>query len=147
MAYNRIAQRQYYENHKAKVEAQRELVDGRWVATHLHPKMHGQSETYNNWACRCVPCTEANAHKQADYRQQPHGGRVKARLLDPERNTGKVITATLAEPTGEITTEALAERTGLSAEDVTAAIRTLMYHGWIARTFSLTDVYREEIDS
>lgn len=31
---------------------------------------HGKASTYQNYACRCVPCTEANSAKSAAYKAQ-----------------------------------------------------------------------------
>lgn len=29
---------------------------------------HGTKSTYNNWGCRCAPCTTANAAEMAQWR-------------------------------------------------------------------------------
>jgi hypothetical protein len=45
---------------------QRELVDGRLVAT--KPGLaHGRQGTYVNWSCRCVPCTAANSRAVREW--------------------------------------------------------------------------------
>lgn len=38
--------------------ALRELVDGRLVAPRP-AELHGTVNTYNDWGCRCAPCTRA----------------------------------------------------------------------------------------
>jgi DNA-binding PadR family transcriptional regulator len=45
---------------------QRTLIDERWVATRA--KVHGTKSTYNNWGCRCLPCTGANTTGQKNRR-------------------------------------------------------------------------------
>ena len=34
-------------------------VEGRMVAAHLPPEMHGREGTYGNHGCQCPPCTAA----------------------------------------------------------------------------------------
>lgn len=43
--------------------------DGRWVAP-LPPQFHGRVVTYQEWACRCIPCTEANTAAHRAYIQR-----------------------------------------------------------------------------
>lgn len=48
--------------------ARRVEVEGRLVAP-VPAERHGRMTTYNNWGCRCVPCTEdATAYKVAARR-------------------------------------------------------------------------------
>lgn len=49
---------------------QRELVDGRWVATQVEPDRHGVLTIYTNYMCRCEPCTRANRAKQYEERER-----------------------------------------------------------------------------
>ena len=48
--------------------AQRVERDGRLVAAR-EGLPHGDASTYNNWGCRCVPCTAAKAAEVAMYRR------------------------------------------------------------------------------
>lgn len=48
---------------------QRTLIDGRLVAP-LPTEFHGKTGTYNNHACRCQPCTDANRQRQRDARER-----------------------------------------------------------------------------
>ncbi len=56
---------------------QRELVDGRWVATQVSPEQHGRPATYNNYGCRCDPCTRAHRAKMREWRENRLGERWK----------------------------------------------------------------------
>jgi hypothetical protein len=50
---------------------ERVLVDGRWVA--VNAEFHGRYTTYNNWHCRCVPCSDdqaRNVHLQREDRRR-----------------------------------------------------------------------------
>lgn len=38
-------------------------VGGRMVATYLDASLHGRASTYTNYACRCAPCTDAQAER------------------------------------------------------------------------------------
>jgi hypothetical protein len=53
--------------YRAERRARRVLVDGRWVAPVPAP-YHGKVNTYREWSCRCVSCTEANANTWRAYR-------------------------------------------------------------------------------
>ncbi len=49
---------------------ERVLVDGRLV----HPRApHGTRSGYQNWGCRCVPCTRANTEAMAARRERLRG--------------------------------------------------------------------------
>jgi hypothetical protein len=56
---------------------QRVEVDGRLVAP-LPADRHGRPGTYNNWGCRCEPCTEAHRNRQ-------RRDRAKARERDRQK--------------------------------------------------------------
>lgn len=60
------AQRVGLGERKAQRYADRELTDGRLVAT-AAGLTHGNKSTYNNWGCRCRPCTEVNSARSAAY--------------------------------------------------------------------------------
>jgi DNA-binding CsgD family transcriptional regulator len=55
-------------------QRQRELVDGRLVA--VNAPAHGRYTTYSNWACRCLPCTDAARVQAAKYKRAPLARRV-----------------------------------------------------------------------
>jgi hypothetical protein len=44
--------------------AARQLINGRLVAP-VPPHRHGLASTYVNWSCRCEPCTQAGAKRNA----------------------------------------------------------------------------------
>lgn len=44
--------------------------EGFWYAIGLEPAKHGTWDGYNNWYCRCVPCTIANSVKVNGYLQK-----------------------------------------------------------------------------
>lgn len=46
----------------------RKLVDGRWVTT-ISIVQHGTTNAYENWQCRCVPCTEQHRIDMATYHE------------------------------------------------------------------------------
>ena len=47
----------------------RVLVDGRLVAP-VPVEQHGSQSTYNNWMCRCEPCSVANRAVKRGQREQ-----------------------------------------------------------------------------
>jgi hypothetical protein len=55
-------------NRRAHARSLRVLINGRWVSPVSIVK-HGTYNGYNNWACRCWPCTTANNLKLAEYRR------------------------------------------------------------------------------
>lgn len=53
-------------NLRQRRAAQRQPVDGRLV----HPDApHGTAGGYQNWTCRCQPCTDANVTARARWRK------------------------------------------------------------------------------
>lgn len=54
--------------------ALRQLIDGRLVA--VEAVDHGIYTTYQNWHCRCVPCTEAHRIEQRRHRDERRAARV-----------------------------------------------------------------------
>jgi hypothetical protein len=52
--------------------AERQLINGRLVAP-VPPHRHGLVSTYVNWACRCEPCTQAGAQRNAADRARRRG--------------------------------------------------------------------------
>lgn len=40
---------------------------GYWWSYGVDADRHGEWNTYNNWYCRCTPCTEANRDKTNNY--------------------------------------------------------------------------------
>lgn len=46
--------------------ALRVLVNGRMVAAHLPPEVHGSASTYGNHGCQCADCTAAWAEAARD---------------------------------------------------------------------------------
>ena len=47
--------------------ARRVEIDGRMVAAWAPAEAHGRESTYANLGCRCDPCTEAGARKNARH--------------------------------------------------------------------------------
>jgi len=47
---------------------ERILIDGRLVAP-VPPEMHDRYTTYQNYGCRCIPCTTANSRKRRGDRK------------------------------------------------------------------------------
>lgn len=71
-------------NRKARRRAERVLVNGRLI----HPRAtHGVRTSYTNWACRCVPCTDA-------WRQATNVRRLARRASRvPDANGFLIVTA------------------------------------------------------
>lgn len=51
-------------------------LGGYWFAGHLPDEKHGDVSTYNNWFCRCDPCTEDNTKAKLRRRAERWGERV-----------------------------------------------------------------------
>lgn len=52
----------------------RVLIDGRMVA--VDAPVHANHNTYQNWHCRCDPCTSAHRIKQKQHRDDRRSRRV-----------------------------------------------------------------------
>ena len=46
-------------------KAKRQLVNGRLIATHIDPSLHGNANTYDYHYCRCEPCGDAKRRRRA----------------------------------------------------------------------------------
>jgi hypothetical protein len=67
------AQRAHGNQIRNRRRALRTLVNGRLVAPTEHngwPVEHGTKSTYQNWMCRCEPCTAAASDKYAQWRNR-----------------------------------------------------------------------------
>lgn len=62
---------------------ERELIDGRMVA--VGARVHGTTNTYVNWSCRCPECTEANSTANLRMRRARADRRVEidGRMVAP----------------------------------------------------------------
>jgi hypothetical protein len=49
---------------------------GYWFAGHLPEDAHGESGTYNNWYCRCLPCTEGHTKAKRQRRKERWAERI-----------------------------------------------------------------------
>jgi len=63
----RAGMRAYASKRRRERAAQRVMIDGRLVAPVAN---HGLSSTYDNWACRCIPCSEARRRDDAYSRRR-----------------------------------------------------------------------------
>lgn len=64
-AYLRGCARQTSQNYRDKWRAARVLIDGRWTSP-LPASYHGRGYTYDYYACRCRPCTEARREERRE---------------------------------------------------------------------------------
>ncbi|ADD80952.1 gp061 [Rhodococcus phage ReqiPepy6] len=58
-------------NHTNKLairKMNRKMVNGRLTSTMLQE--HGTPSGYNNWFCRCIPCTQAYNGRKKDNRKK-----------------------------------------------------------------------------
>ena len=62
VAYNRRTRDRKWRRYAERVER-----DGVLVAVR-EELPHGSASTYNNWGCRCAPCTAAKTAEQAAWR-------------------------------------------------------------------------------
>lgn len=59
--------------------AERELIDDRWV----HPRAeHGTTNGYNNYGCRCAPCSEARSEEYREWWQRTGKAQRAARRAE-----------------------------------------------------------------
>lgn len=48
------------------IRSLRKLINGRWVTT-VSLAIHGTTNAYENWQCRCIPCTEQHRIDMRNY--------------------------------------------------------------------------------
>lgn len=82
----RAASTAYLASRKVARFALRVEVDGRLVAAHLPPEMHGREGTYGNHGCRCTPCTGAWAEADRAHRRR-RAERRWAESAPPRKDT------------------------------------------------------------
>lgn len=67
--------KEIWRQHQARLD-DRVIIEGRLVAVNATTE-HGTSSTYGNWACRCEPCTKAQAERMQFDRVRRAASRVK----------------------------------------------------------------------
>ena len=48
------------------LRSRRKLIKGRWTTT-ISIVVHGTTNGYENWQCRCIPCSEKHSADMAKY--------------------------------------------------------------------------------
>lgn len=81
---NKAEQRARRRRIREWVEDESYELGGYWYASSVPEERHGQPGTYNNWFCRCRPCTDASTSAKKRERKQRWEERTWSTELDPK---------------------------------------------------------------